>query len=85
MTAGARDPSTSILSPGCSEVGRGQSGHSAIKNFDHITYATFGIDPAEFYAGRFVGASGTTDYLAQPKNRFDIEYGRARFLAGNVK
>jgi SAM-dependent methyltransferase len=72
-------------SPGCDGVGLGRTGHPAIKNFDHITYATFGIDPAEFYAGRFVGDSGTIDYLAQPKNRFDIEYGRARFLAGNVK
>jgi ubiquinone/menaquinone biosynthesis C-methylase UbiE len=73
------------LSPGCNDVGPRRSGDPATKNFDHITYATFGIDPAEFYAGRFVGDPGTTDYLAQPKNRFDIEYGRARFLAGNVK
>lgn len=54
-------------------------------SFDHITYATFGIDPAEFYAGRFNGSPGTTDYLAEPKNRFNIEYGRARFLVRHVK
>jgi SAM-dependent methyltransferase len=53
--------------------------------FDHITYATFGIDPAEFYAGRFTGWPGTLDYLADPQNRFNIEYGRARFLAKNVQ
>lgn len=56
-----------------------------LKNFDHITYATFGIDPAEFYAGKFAGGPGTADHLADPKNRFNIEYGRARFLAENVK
>ena len=55
------------------------------KNFDHITYATFGIDPAEFYAGKFVGGPKAPDFLADPKHRFDIEYGRARFLAANVK
>jgi ubiquinone/menaquinone biosynthesis C-methylase UbiE len=54
-------------------------------NFDHITYATFGIEPAEFYAGKFAGGPGTADHLADPGNRFNIEYGRARFLAANVK
>ncbi len=55
--------------------------------FDHITYATFGIDPAQFYAGRFSGGPGpgTVDYLGKPQNRFDIEYGRARFLARSVQ
>lgn len=52
--------------------------------FDHITYASFDIDPAAFYAGRFAGAPGTTDFLAIPKYRYSIEYGRARFLAANV-
>ena len=56
-----------------------------MKRYDHITYGTFGIDPAEFYAGKFAGGPGTTDYLAHPKNRFDIEYGRARFLAKNIR
>jgi hypothetical protein len=55
------------------------------KNFDHITYAKFGVDPAEFYAGKFAGGPGTADYLADPKNRFSIEYGRARFWAKNVR
>lgn len=55
------------------------------KNFDHITYATFGIDPPHFYAGKFDGGPGTTDHLADAKKIFDIEYGRARFLVQNVK
>lgn len=53
--------------------------------FNHITYASFGIDPVTFYSGKFAGGPGTTDYLADPKKQFDIEYGRARFLAGNIR
>jgi SAM-dependent methyltransferase len=56
-----------------------------MRSFDHITYATFGIDPAKFYAGRFAGGPGTVDYLGNPQNRFNIEYGRARFLATKVR
>jgi SAM-dependent methyltransferase len=63
----------------------GPSRGPATKSFDHITYATFGVDPVEFYAGKFAGGPGTVDYLADPKNRFSIEYGRARFLAKNVR
>jgi ubiquinone/menaquinone biosynthesis C-methylase UbiE len=58
---------------------------SGLNAFDHITYATFGIDPVAFYAGRFAGGPGTVDFLGDPQKRFDIEYGRARFLAKNVK
>lgn len=43
------------------------------------------MDPAEFYAGKFAGGLGTVDFLSDPKNRFSIEYGRARFLAKNVR
>jgi SAM-dependent methyltransferase len=56
-----------------------------MRSFDHITYATFGIDPVTFYAGKFAGGPGTVDYLENPVNRFNIEYGRARFLAKNVR
>lgn len=74
-----------IPPPTGNDLASGPSGHPATANFDHITYATFGLDPAEFYAGKFAGGSGTTDFLAEPKNRFSIEYGRARFLAKNVR
>lgn len=74
-----------ILAPPGNDVGPDSSGRPAPKNFDHITYATFGIDPVEFYAGKFAVGPGTTDYLAEPKNRYSIEYGRARFLAKNVR
>jgi SAM-dependent methyltransferase len=56
-----------------------------MRSFDHITYATFGIDPARFYAGKFAGGPGTVDYLGIPQNCFNIEYGRARFLARHVQ
>src|SRR5713101_5732989 len=56
-----------------------------MKNFNHITYQTFGIDPKEFYAGKFLGACGTVDWLADPKNHFHLEFGRARFLTRNIK
>jgi SAM-dependent methyltransferase len=73
------------LLPSLAPTGHDRPGLPPPKNFDHITYATFGIDPAAFYAGKFTGGPGTADYLAEPKNRFSIEYGRARFLAKNVR
>jgi SAM-dependent methyltransferase len=63
---------------------RARAKASSTSIYDHITYQTCGIDPTAFYAGRFVGAPGTIDYLAVPKYRYSIEYGRARFLAANV-
>ena len=54
-----------------------------MQNKDLITYSYFGIDPASFYAGKFAGWPNAPDYLATPKNRFDIEYDRARFLVSN--
>ena len=53
--------------------------------FNHITYETFGIRPTEFYAGKFIGARGDIDWLADPKHHFHLEFGRARFLAHNIK
>jgi len=55
-----------------------------MQNKDLITYSYFGIDPASFYAGKFAGWPNAPDYLATPKNRFDIEYDRARFLVSNI-
>jgi ubiquinone/menaquinone biosynthesis C-methylase UbiE len=57
---------------------------AAAKDFRHITYQTFGIDPAQFYAGKFAGQLCTVDFLATPNLRYSIEYGRARFLAAQV-
>lgn len=56
-----------------------------MKNFDHITYETFALEPQSFYAGRFAGGPGIIDYLENPKNFFNIEFGRARFLTKHVK
>jgi SAM-dependent methyltransferase len=78
-------PRVTTTSPRGVEFGPALASRSAEKNFDHITYATFGVDPVEFYAGKFSGGAGTVDFLSEPKNRFSIEYGRARFLAKHVK
>lgn len=51
---------------------------------EEITYEFFGIDPVEFYSGKFAGCPGAPDYLSIPKNHFDIEYDRARFLVSNI-
>ncbi|SCZ86506.1 class I SAM-dependent methyltransferase [Nitrosomonas mobilis] len=51
---------------------------------EEITYKFFGIDPVEFYSGKFAGWPGAPDYLSIPKNRYDIEYDRARFLVSNI-
>ncbi len=54
------------------------------KSKEEITYEFFGIDPTKFYSGKFAGWSSAPDYLATPKNQFDIEYDRARFLVSNI-
>ena len=56
-----------------------------IRLFDSITYATVGIDPREFYSGKFVGSAGVHDPLSAPENHYDIEFDRARFLAEQVR
>ena len=56
------------------------------RNLDHVTYASFGIDPVKFYAGKFDTGpqSGSTDLLAKPDARFSISYDRARFLCSEI-
>ena len=56
-----------------------------MKNFDHITYESLGVDPKEFYSDKFIGARGDIDWLDYKPHRFHIEFSRARFLARNVK
>jgi ubiquinone/menaquinone biosynthesis C-methylase UbiE len=56
-----------------------------MKNFDHITYESFGIDPRQFYSGKFKGARGDIDWLAYKPHQFHLEFARARFLARNIK
>ena len=53
--------------------------------FNDITYETFGINPSQFYSGKFAGGAGTSNFLLAPENAFDIEYDRARFLSSEVK
>jgi ubiquinone/menaquinone biosynthesis C-methylase UbiE len=53
--------------------------------FADITYASFGIDPVEFYKGRFAGGPGIVDYLADAANLFDIEFSRLRFLTQQLR
>lgn len=57
---------------------------SPAERFGHINYSTVGIDPVTFYAGKFAGGAGTTNYLANPLAEIDIEFDRARFLAANI-
>lgn len=50
----------------------------------NITYESLGIDPVIFYSGKFAGSPCRVNFLADPANRFDIEYSRARFLVKNI-
>lgn len=50
---------------------------------ENITYEFFGINPAEFYAGKFA-LNLPGDLLASPINKFHIDCERARFLVDNV-
>jgi cyclopropane fatty-acyl-phospholipid synthase-like methyltransferase len=53
--------------------------------FEHVTYQSLGIDPAKFYEGKFAASASDPDYLADPRNKYDIEYSRLRFLVEHVK
>lgn len=53
--------------------------------YERITYEYLGIDPHTFYDGKFCGGETSQNYLNDPRNRFDIEFSRLRFLASNIK
>ncbi|MGB3068607.1 MAG: class I SAM-dependent methyltransferase [Ottowia sp.] len=55
-----------------------------IESKENITYEFFGINPSQFYSGKFSGWACAPDYLIDPKKRFDIEYDRAKFLVKNI-
>jgi GT2 family glycosyltransferase/SAM-dependent methyltransferase/glycosyltransferase involved in cell wall biosynthesis len=48
----------------------------------HITYERLGIDPAKFYAGKFISPEVM---LTDPAARFSADFSRARFLARNIR
>jgi SAM-dependent methyltransferase len=52
--------------------------------FDDITYASLGINPTEFYKGKFAGGPGCLDYCSDTANLFDIEFARLRFLTQHL-
>lgn len=52
---------------------------------DDITYALFGIDPAEFYRSRFAYGPGVENGLADPVLRYDIGYENIRRLVADVQ
>ena len=52
---------------------------------DDITYALFGIDPAEFYRTRFAYGPGVENGLAHPLLRYDIGYENVRRLVADVR
>ena len=55
-----------------------------MKSKENITYEFFGIDPSKFYSGKFAGWPFAPDYFIEPRNRFNIEYDRAKFLVKNI-
>lgn len=56
-----------------------------MRNLDSITYALVGIDPSEFYAGKFAGGPGVNDYLGRTDWLWNIEYDRVRFLCESMR
>lgn len=50
-----------------------------------VTYESLGIDVQTFYQDRFSGGDGSCDHLADPRNQFDIECSRSRFLVKHLR
>jgi SAM-dependent methyltransferase len=56
-----------------------------VRNLDFITYALVGIEPPAFYAGKFAGGPGVSDYLGRSDWRWNIEFDRVRFLCEGMQ
>lgn len=54
------------------------------RDLDFVTYELVGINPREYYAGRFAVAVGDTDLLARPEQCWNIDHDRAWFLCENL-